>query len=41
MAAIVLFSVARGAKIAFFDVSGEEDASVLDVPYPDGKLVLT
>eukprot|EP00904_Undaria_pinnatifida_P012698 jgi/Undpi1/8559/HiC_scaffold_25.g11024.m1 len=29
--------VARGAKIAFFDVSGEEDATVLDVPYPDAR----
>lgn len=32
--------VASGAKIALFDVSGEDDGGALDVPFPDGKIAI-
>lgn len=32
-----LRGVAKGAKIAFFDVGGEDDEEAVSPPYPDGK----
>lgn len=32
--------VASGAKVALFDVSGEDDGGALDVPFPDGKMTI-